>query len=543
MIRGDGMIFHKTYTGSDGRVRPIHRFRLALTDCRGLEPHSRRTSRWKASTPSLRPYTRGDGEAPLDDRPFTQRGRSRSRLIERSDRVAARSHRRRLARRVPRGCLRCRGQLFARRFCASPTRIQRSSPQIRQCHGRAGRDHTCHEPPGANGVSIRPRDRRSAHAGTLLPLDRPAITPEARHSRVGRSSRDADLDESVGIEDLGVEIDMIDIHDRHRRLHRQRRHQPQLLRPQDPRVPRPRRGKDFDTQIVVKVNVAEVLAKELARPSWGRHPVALGTNTDPYQRAEGRYRLMPGIIAALAASGTPFSILTKGTLLRRDLPLLQAAAERVPGRCRDDDRRLRRRAARVGRAGRPDHRGAARDRRGGQGGRAERLGVPDAGAAVPHRLGRAPRAGVRRDPGCRGRLGRVLRPASAAGRARVVLGLAGARASRPGPALSRGLRHGQLRRQALPRLARGADAAARCADTGSSGRRGSTRRRASRGRGRDPGCDARRGAGAALACSASARPGRASSPPSCPPMRPPESSPRSSEQRRARTLPICPPVH
>lgn len=89
-------------------------------------------------------------------------------------------------------------------------------------------------------------------------------------------------------------------------------------------------GKDFDSEIVVKVNVAEVLAAELARPSWQRHPVALGTNTDPYQRAEGRYRLMPGIIAALAASGTPFSILTKGTLLRRDIPLLLAAAERVP---------------------------------------------------------------------------------------------------------------------------------------------------------------------------------------------------------------------
>jgi DNA repair photolyase len=89
-------------------------------------------------------------------------------------------------------------------------------------------------------------------------------------------------------------------------------------------------GRDFDSEIVVKVNVAEVLARELARPSWQRHPVALGTNTDPYQRAEGRYRLMPGIIAALAASGTPFSILTKGTLLRRDIPLLQAAAERVP---------------------------------------------------------------------------------------------------------------------------------------------------------------------------------------------------------------------
>jgi DNA repair photolyase len=88
-------------------------------------------------------------------------------------------------------------------------------------------------------------------------------------------------------------------------------------------------GKDFDSEIIVKVNVAEVLAKELARPSWGRHPVALGTNTDPYQRAEGRYRLMPGIIAALAGSGTDFSILTKGTLLRRDLPLLAEAASVV----------------------------------------------------------------------------------------------------------------------------------------------------------------------------------------------------------------------
>ncbi|MEV8338816.1 Rv2578c family radical SAM protein [Leucobacter sp. NPDC077196] len=89
-------------------------------------------------------------------------------------------------------------------------------------------------------------------------------------------------------------------------------------------------GKDFDAQIVVKVNVAEVLGRELARPSWGRQCVALGTNTDPYQRAEGRYRLMPGIISALAASGTPMSILTKGTLLRRDLPMLVDASERVP---------------------------------------------------------------------------------------------------------------------------------------------------------------------------------------------------------------------
>ncbi len=88
-------------------------------------------------------------------------------------------------------------------------------------------------------------------------------------------------------------------------------------------------GHDFDSQIVVKTNVAAVLRRELARRSWRGEPVALGTNTDPYQRAEGRYRLMPGIIRALTDANTPFSILTKGSLLRRDLPLLTLAAGRV----------------------------------------------------------------------------------------------------------------------------------------------------------------------------------------------------------------------
>ncbi|MCL2514716.1 MAG: Rv2578c family radical SAM protein [Microbacteriaceae bacterium] len=91
-------------------------------------------------------------------------------------------------------------------------------------------------------------------------------------------------------------------------------------------------GHDFDSQIIVKVNVAEVLQRELARPKWQaeRHPVALGTNTDPYQRAEGRYKLMPGIIGALVDARIPLSILTKGTLLRRDLPLLEEASAQVP---------------------------------------------------------------------------------------------------------------------------------------------------------------------------------------------------------------------
>lgn len=87
---------------------------------------------------------------------------------------------------------------------------------------------------------------------------------------------------------------------------------------------------DFERTVVVKTNVVDVLRRELARPSWRGEHVAMGTNTDPYQRCEGRYRLMPGIIEALARGMTPFSILTKGTLITRDLPALQAAARRVP---------------------------------------------------------------------------------------------------------------------------------------------------------------------------------------------------------------------
>lgn len=89
-------------------------------------------------------------------------------------------------------------------------------------------------------------------------------------------------------------------------------------------------GHDFDTQVIVKVNAVEVLTAQLRAPRWTHEHVAMGTNTDPYQRAEGRYALMPGIIRALADSGTPFNILTKGTVLSRDLPLLAEVSKDVP---------------------------------------------------------------------------------------------------------------------------------------------------------------------------------------------------------------------
>jgi DNA repair photolyase len=86
-------------------------------------------------------------------------------------------------------------------------------------------------------------------------------------------------------------------------------------------------GRDFDSRVIVKVNAPELLRKKLASPSWAGEHIAMGTNVDCYQRAEGRYQLMRGIIAALRDAANPFSILTKGTLILRDLDLLLEAAE------------------------------------------------------------------------------------------------------------------------------------------------------------------------------------------------------------------------
>ncbi len=88
-------------------------------------------------------------------------------------------------------------------------------------------------------------------------------------------------------------------------------------------------GRDFEREIVVKVNAPEILRKELARPSWRHEHVALGTNTDPYQWVEGRYRLMQGIWEALRDAANPCSVLTKSPLLLRDLPLMLQIAERT----------------------------------------------------------------------------------------------------------------------------------------------------------------------------------------------------------------------
>ena len=88
-------------------------------------------------------------------------------------------------------------------------------------------------------------------------------------------------------------------------------------------------GEDFERRIVVKVNAVERLRAELRAPRWAGEPIAMGTNTDPYQKAEGKYHLTRGIIEVLGQVGNPFSLLTKSTLVLRDLDVLTAAAQRT----------------------------------------------------------------------------------------------------------------------------------------------------------------------------------------------------------------------
>ncbi|HEX5711853.1 MAG TPA: radical SAM protein [Solirubrobacterales bacterium] len=87
-------------------------------------------------------------------------------------------------------------------------------------------------------------------------------------------------------------------------------------------------GRDFEREIVVKVNVPELLRAELARLGWKRELVALGTNTDPYQWVESRYRMMPEILEALERAETPVSVLTKSPLVMRDVKLFERMAKK-----------------------------------------------------------------------------------------------------------------------------------------------------------------------------------------------------------------------
>jgi DNA repair photolyase len=318
MIRGDGMIFHKDYC-DDRRVRSMHMFRLALIDDEALHRTKEMLAEEGVIT-HLRPFVAATETRSGMTAIHTARRADVERIEELITTPGERSrdwHAGFLAGIFDAEGSNSRGVL----------RISNKDPEILRLIADSmtflGFPHVV-EGPRTNGVSdlrvVGGLPARQRLFDTVVP----AITRKL--SVVGTAVKTvADL-KVVGIEDLGHEIEMVDITTStgdfiangvisHNCFARGTHEYLELGA-----------GRDFDSQIIVKVNIADVLRRELARATWQREPVMLGTNTDPYQRAEGRYRLMPGIVSALTDAGTPFSILTKGTLLRRDLPLLAEAS-------------------------------------------------------------------------------------------------------------------------------------------------------------------------------------------------------------------------
>jgi len=323
MIRGDASMLRREYARSKGDGTYVaYRFRLALADSEALERSQDFLERFGVST-NRRQFTAATDRRREMNAIFTSRGadfESITALVEWPSLPSSEWSRGFLA-----------GIFDAEGSCSRGIlRITNGNETLLATTAAALTAHGfryVREPARPNGVSaIRllgglPARRR------FFDLTQPAISRKL--SLIGDAVKsDAPL-RVISIEDLGETIDMVDITTStgdfiangvvsHNCFARGTHEYLELDA-----------GRDFDTQVVVKVNVAEVLGKELRRGSWQHEPVMLGTNTDPYQRAEGRYKLMPGIVSALTESGTPFSILTKGTLLRRDLPLLTAAAQDV----------------------------------------------------------------------------------------------------------------------------------------------------------------------------------------------------------------------
>lgn len=322
MIRGDGMIFHRAYTDAK-RTREIHRFRLALIDVEALDRTRRFLAQENIRT-SLRPFASATATRSEAHALHNARAADVARIEElvRTPATASRGW--------SIGFL--AGIFDAEGSCSrGVVRISNKDAgildDIEAALGLLDVSFV-REPTRPNGVATVRLVGGAPTRQRFFRLVEPAITRKLVSSG-GAVKTAADL-RIVSIDDLGVEIEMVDITTgtgdfiangvvSHNCFARGTHEYLDLDA-----------GRDFDSQIIVKLNVADVLRRELSRPSWRHEQVALGTNTDPYQRAEGRYRLMPDIIDALVDSGTPFSILTKGTLLRRDLPQLAAAAAAVP---------------------------------------------------------------------------------------------------------------------------------------------------------------------------------------------------------------------
>jgi DNA repair photolyase len=322
VIRGDGSIGSYSYDRPGRGVGEVHRFRLALIDLEALRRAKRYLSDAGVETDEF-DFKVAAGYTPA--RAIrTQKSASvqRVRDIVEWPRQASDDW--------------CKGFLAgifdAEGSYNESLRIHNCDPEIIDwitwCLRRLGFEHVVEDRRLPNGLRVvRLIGGLVQHLRFMQTVD-PAI--ERKRSIEGRAIKTNARLEVVSIEPLGMELPLYDIttgtgdfiangvvsHNCFARpTHKYLDFSP---------------GRDFEREIVVKVNVPEVLRTELARPSWKGEHVALGTNTDPYQWVEGRYKLMPGIWEAFRDFANPCSVLTKSPLLLRDLDLMKQVGEVAP---------------------------------------------------------------------------------------------------------------------------------------------------------------------------------------------------------------------
>jgi DNA repair photolyase len=321
MIRGDGLLRSATYRRPNGHEWTSHQFRLALVDDDGLARTSRYLSLEGVSTTTFL-FQQSTEERKALNAIRTQRRADVARI---RDLTAWPT---RLSTSWQKGFL--AGIFDAEGSCARDVvRISNTDPEIlhRTIAALDELEFTSvlESTRNANGLKcIRLLGGLRERLAFLQTVD-PAIV--RKRSIEGLALKGNTPLGVVAIEDLGLEMPMFDIttgtgdfiangvvsHNC-------------FARPTHTYLDM-NAGRDFETKIVVKVNAPEVLRRELSAKRWKGEHIAMGTNTDPYQRAEGRYKLMRGILEALVDHRNPFSILTKGTLILRDVDLLQRAAE------------------------------------------------------------------------------------------------------------------------------------------------------------------------------------------------------------------------
>ena len=322
MVRGDGTLASYTYARRSGGVARHHRFRLALADEQALTRTQRYLSDLEIATTAFQ-----FSAATMSHRQVTAIRTQRGAHFERISKLIEWPVLPSLS--WVKGFL--AGIFDAEGSCSgSVLRISNADEEIldhvRACLSRLGFDHVTEPRPGTSVRTIRVRGGLPERMRFFMSTD-PAIT--RKRTIVGGAMKCKSGLRVVSIRPLGMVMRMYDIttgtedfiadgvvsHNC-------------FARPTHTFLGFDA-GRDFEREIVVKVNAPEVLRAELARPSWKGEHVALGTNTDPYQWVEGRYKLMRGIWEALLDARNPCSVLTKSPLLLRDLDLMRELREKT----------------------------------------------------------------------------------------------------------------------------------------------------------------------------------------------------------------------